>query len=79
MLILMDTVPIRCLTLMRIHPFFIIRITHFTDTGIITDIARRILATIEVIIHIQTSIGGITVEVGGHHFHGGLTKKAIYG
>lgn len=55
------------------------RTTHFTDTGPIMDTARRITVTIAVIIRIETSIVDITVEVGMHRFHGGRTKKAIYG
>lgn len=79
MFILMDTIPTRCLTRMPIRHFFITRTTHFTDTGPIMDTARRITVTIAVIIPTETSIVDITVEVGIHHFHGGRTKKAIYG
>ena len=73
-------IPIGCLT-DRICPthirrFGIIRIVHFMDTAGIT---RPIPATMEVIIPIGTSIGGITVGVGIHRFRGALTKKAIYG
>ena len=63
----------------HIHPFFITPTTHFTDTGIITDTVRRITATIAAIIRTQTSIVGITVEVGMLRFHGGRIKKAICG
>ena len=62
------------------HRFGIIRIVHFTDIAdIIMDTVRRIIATIAVIILTETFIGGITVAVGIHRFHGGLTKKAICG
>ena len=43
------------------------------------DTAHRITATIAVIIRTETSIVDIIVAVGIRHFHGGLTKKAIYG
>jgi len=81
---LIGTTPIGHLTL-RIRPthirrFGIIRIVHFIDTGILMVTMRRITAITGVIILIETFIVGITVEgVGGHHFHGGLTKKAICG
>ena len=77
--ILIDTARIGCLTPTRIHPFFITPIARFTDTGIITDTARRITAIMAAIIRTQTSIVGITVAVGMPRFHGGLTKKAICG
>ena len=78
---LIGTIPIGCLTRTHIRRFGITpTIVHFMDTaGIITVIARRTTATIAVIILIETSIADITVGVGIHHFHGGLTKKAIYG
>ena len=77
------TIPIGPLT-SRIRPthirrFGIIRIAHFIDTAIIMVTMRRPTVTIEVIILIETSIVGITVGVGIPRFHGGLTKKAIYG
>ena len=76
--------PIGCRTdrirITHIRQFGIIRIVHFMDTAdIITVITRPITVTTEVIIPIETSIGGIiAVGVGIHHFHGALTKKAIY-
>ena len=77
------TTPIGCLTeRIRItHTHLgIIRIVHFTDIAdTIMDTVRRIIATIAVIILTETSTGGITVGVGIHRFHGGLTKKAICG
>ena len=81
---LIGTTPIGHLTsrirITHIRRFGIIRIVLFTDTGIIMVTMRRITAITEVIIRIGTFIVGITVEeVGIHHFHGGLTKKAIYG
>ena len=80
MFILIDTIPIGCLTRTDIRRFFIIPITHFMDIiGIITDTTHPITVTIGAIIRTQTSIGGITVEVGTHRFHGELTKEAICG
>jgi len=65
--------------IMHIRRFGIIRIVLFIDTAIMVTM-HRITVTIEVIILIETSIVGITVEEADiHHFHGGLTKKAIYG
>ena len=81
---LIGTIPIgRLMSRIRIthiHRFGIIRIVLFMDTAIIMVTMRRIPVTIEAITRIETSIVGITVEeVDGHRFHGGLTKKAIYG
>ena len=75
--ILMDTIPIGFLTPTPIHPSFITRTIHSTDIDTIMDTAHRIIATIEAIIRTGTSIVGIIAEVGIHHIHGGLTKKAI--
>lgn len=80
---LIGTTPIGPLTLRiritHIRRFGIIRIVHFIDTAIMVTM-RRITATIGGIILIETSTVGITVEEAGiHRFHGGLTKKAIYG
>ena len=74
--------PIGCLTdripITLMPRFGIIRIVHFME-DIIMDTVRRIIVTMGVIIPIETSIGGITVEVDMCHFHSGLTKKAVYG
>ena len=80
---LIGTIPIGPLTsrirITHIRRFGIIRIVPFIDTATITVTMRRPTVTIEVIILIETSIVGITVGVGIRRFHGGLTKKAIYG
>jgi hypothetical protein len=80
---LIGTTPIGHLTsrirITHIHRFGIIRIALFIDTAIIMVTMRRITVTMAVIILIETSIVGITVGVGIRRFHGGLTKKAIYG
>lgn len=81
---LIGTTPIGPLT-SRIRPthirrFGIIRIALFIGTAIIMVTMRRITAITGAIIRIGTSIVGITVaEVGGHRFHGGLTRKAMDG
>ncbi|RKU05849.1 hypothetical protein C6503_26785 [Candidatus Poribacteria bacterium] len=74
-------IPIGCLTRTRIRRFGITRIVHFMDIAdIIMVTMRRITVTIGVIILIETSIDGIIGVVADiHRFHGGLTKKAIYG
>ena len=72
---LMDPIHI----IMHIRRCGITPIAHFiVGTGIIMGTVRRIIATIAAIIRIETSTGGITVEVGIHRFHGEHTKKAIY-
>ena len=81
---LIGTMPIGCLTdrirIMLMPQFGIIRIVHFTDIAdIIMDTAHRIIATIAVIIRIETSTDGITVGVDMCRFHDGLTRKATYG
>jgi len=63
----------------HIRRFGIIRIVHFIDTDIIMVTMRRITATIEVIILIETFIVGITAEADIHHFHGEHTKKVMDG
>lgn len=79
---LIGTTPIGPLTLRiritHIRRFGIIRIVHFIDTDIIMVTMRRITATIEVIILIETFIVGITAEADIHPFHGGRPKKVIY-